>query len=263
MSTFNIKETDYKGFKLINYYENKIIIPNNNNNTGKRYQSKNMIASILSSMNRTKKVIKDYAHGTYWDYAITLTLAPDKTKDRYNKEISVKQISKLLNNYKTKYPDFLYMLIPEYHKDGAIHFHGYLKNIPSCDLIKTRKTNKYGRYIYNWKHWHNRIGYTRLDTMPDNIEERIKMNNYTIKYITLDLMIQSKVYNKKRYYCSKGLPKPKAKYLTSSNVLLTFADNMNNYSNDILSYTSHDFKRKQEKEYIIVNTLHNIYLKDS
>jgi len=260
MSTFNIKETDYEGFKLLKYYENKIIVPNNNKNTGKRYESNNMIHSIISSMNRTKRVIHDYAHGSKWDYAITLTLDPKKI-DRYNKDTIMNQWHIFLTNYKKKNPEFKYLYIPEYHKDGAIHFHGYMMNIPKHDLRKTRKINKYGRYTYNWIPWAQKFGHTRLDIMPDKIDERIKMNNYTIKYITLDLMIQARIYNKKRYYCSKGLPKPQAKYLTSSHVLLHFADKVNDISTDIISYTSHTFKRKKDNAIIDVNTIHNIYQK--
>jgi Pyruvate/2-oxoacid:ferredoxin oxidoreductase gamma subunit len=262
MSTFNIKETDYKGFKLIRLYENKIIIPNNNNNRGKRYESQNMIKSIRSSLNRTKRTIKDYAHGTYWDYVITLTLDPKKI-NRYNKDTIQKQMNIFLTNYRKKNPNFQYMFIPEYHKDNAIHFHGYLKGIDSSDIKQTAKINKYGRIISNWIPWAKTFGLTRLDPMPDDITERIKMNNYTTKYITLDLMIQAKLYNKKRYYCSKGLPKPNTKYLTSSKVLHSFADYITDSSTDMLSYTTHSFKRKVDNEYKIVNTIHNLYFKDS
>lgn len=260
MSTFNIRETDYKGFKLLKYYENKIIVPNNNKNTGKRYESRNIKASIISSMNRTKRLIHDYAHGTKWDYAITLTLDPKKI-DRYNKDTIMKQWHIFLTNYKKINPDFKYMFIPEYHKDNAIHFHGYLMGVPKSDLKKTGKINKYGRLIYNWIPWAQKFGHTRLDTMPDIIDERIKMNNYTIKYITLELMVHSRVYNKKRYFCSKGLPKPESKYLKSSNVLLHFADKVNDISNDMISYTTHTYKRYKDNAIIDVNQVHNIYQK--
>lgn len=260
MSTFNIRETDYKGFKLLKYYENSIIVPNNNKNTGKRYESKNIKQSIISSMNRTKRLIHDYAHGTKWDYAITLTLDPKKI-DRYNKDTIMKEWHIFLTYYKRINPDFKYMFIPEYHKDNAIHFHGYLMGVSKSDLRKTGKINKYGRLIYNWISWAQKFGHTRLDTMPDNIDERIKMNNYTIKYITLDLMVHSRVYNKKRYFCSKGLPKPESKYLKSSNVLLHFADKVNDISTDMISYTTHTYKRYKDNAIIDVNQVHNVYQK--
>ena len=41
----------------------------------------------------------------------------------------------VFNNYRNRYsPDFRYIVIPEFHKNGAVHFHGMVRGIRLQDF---------------------------------------------------------------------------------------------------------------------------------
>ena len=254
---FNIRIQESEGLKLVNTYESYINVPENNGERGKRYQSKNIKKSILESLRRTKNTIRDYAFGTHWDYFITLTLDPKKI-NRYSRDELLHEMNKLLTTHRRQAPDFKYLLITENHKDGAIHLHGLIKN--AKNIKKTRLTNKYNRPIYNWTAWSSKLGHTRLDPIPENHNERFATYLYITKYITLDLIIE-KMYdktNKKRYFASKGLPKPTTKYQLVPEVMTTTADYL--ISTKMLSYRTYDVKTYVDKELKAVNVKHQIAL---
>lgn len=77
------------------------------------------------NVKRAKDKIFDIAFMNEWDYMVTLTL--DQTKiDRYD----VKEINKRVGQWlkhQVQRKDLRYLVIPEYHKDGAVHFHGFFK----------------------------------------------------------------------------------------------------------------------------------------
>lgn len=78
--------------------------------------------SLLRSVRRAKKVVKDLARSNDWTYFVTLTLDPDKV-NRYDPVEVLKHLRHWLgNNVRRK--GLRYVLVPEHHKDGAIHFHG-------------------------------------------------------------------------------------------------------------------------------------------
>lgn len=247
---FNIKEMSTQSVNIISTYEKIINVPENNGNTGIRYESKNTIKALKESMRRTKNKIKGYIYATQWDYFVTLTLDPKKI-NRYSRDELLKKMNSILTNYKKHNPDIKYVLIPEFHKDKAIHLHGFIKDVP--DVKKTRLKNKYGRNIYNWNLWAEKLGNTRLDIVPDT-EERLKMYHYCMKYITIEMMIH--LINKKRYFASKGLLQPNAKYLLSDDIMLSTSDYLND--NNIISYRPYDVKIFKNNEWQSVNYIHTI-----
>jgi len=58
--------------------------------------------SLISSANRAKNTVYNYARGNMWDWFITLTFNQEKV-DRYNYDECSKKLRKWLNNVKTKY----------------------------------------------------------------------------------------------------------------------------------------------------------------
>jgi hypothetical protein len=249
-TNFNIKEITTESVNIIQTYEKIIHVPDNNGNTGIRYESKNTLKSFKESIRRTRNKIKGYIYATQWDYFVTLTLDQKKI-NRYSRDELLKQMNIILSNYKRINPDIKYILIPEFHKDKAIHLHGFIKDIP--DVKKTRLKNDYGRNIYNWNLWAEKLGNTRLDIVPNN-EERLKMYHYCMKYVTIEMMVQ--LINKKRYFASKGLPQPNAKYLLSDDIMTSTADYLND--NNIISYQPYDVKIYKHSEWQSVNYIHTI-----
>ena len=128
------------------------------------------------SLKRAKDKIFDisFINGDLWQYFITLTL--DKTKiDRYDKKEINKKLKTWLNNMVKRY-DFNYIIIPEYHKDGAIHFHGLCTgNNLKLTYVKTDK----GRKVYNLDNWN--LGFSTAIELDDN---RTAVSAYITKYVT-------------------------------------------------------------------------------
>ena len=74
------------------------------------------------SRNRAKAAVRDIARCNRFDFFFTWTL--DATKiSRYDPEEVLKKVMTFLKNASYR-KGFRYVLVPEPHKDGAIHFHG-------------------------------------------------------------------------------------------------------------------------------------------
>ena len=138
------------------------------------------------NLRRAKAKIFDIALSNDWDYMITLTL--DKQKiDRYNPKEIIGPFTKWLNNMVYRY-GFKYLIVPELHEDGAIHFHGLINS--ALDLtdsgnvkvpghkapIKISTAKKYGyditsnevRTVYNISNYH--LGFSSAVRIDKNVE---------------------------------------------------------------------------------------------
>lgn len=152
---------------------------------------------LANNISRAKTTISELVLCNPWDYWCTLTL--DKQKfNRYNLNDFSKEFSIFVRNYNRKCTEeqkVKYILVPEKHKDGAWHMHGFLKGIHPDDLI----INKNG-YL-TWKQYQKRFGYISID----KIKHIDKASNYIRKYITKDLEKSVTDLNRHLYYASKGL----------------------------------------------------------
>ena len=80
----------------------------------------------LNNLMKARRHIYDlaYLNVDSWRYMVTLTL--DKSKiDRYNAKEVVQPFKTWLNNM-VKRRKIKYLIVPELHEDGAIHFHGLI-----------------------------------------------------------------------------------------------------------------------------------------
>lgn len=80
--------------------------------------------NVNDSLRRAKNKIFEIALANGWDYMVTLTLDNEKI-DRYSKTEVLKVIGKWLDN-QVQRKQLKYLIVPELHKDGAIHFHGLM-----------------------------------------------------------------------------------------------------------------------------------------
>lgn len=80
--------------------------------------------SRSDSTKRARDKIFEMAIANDWEYMVTLTLDKDKV-DRYDAVEVNKKVGKWLDN-KVSRDDIMYLVVPELHKDGAIHFHGFM-----------------------------------------------------------------------------------------------------------------------------------------
>lgn len=150
------------------------------------------------NMKRAKAKIFDIALSNEWSYMITLTLDSDKI-DRYDTKKIIKPFRQWLNNM-VKRKNLKYLIVPELHEDGAIHFHGLIND--SLDLVfsdtykipalkkpcKLSTVKKYGyslsdkevREVLNITNW--KFGFSSAVKIDNNVEAVSKyMTKYTCK----------------------------------------------------------------------------------
>lgn len=148
------------------------------------------------SIRRAQARLKELLLSNDFDYFVTLTLSADKV-DRYNYAEIIKPLSKWLDN-RVQRKGWKYILVPELHEDGAIHFHGVVSGdmkLEDSGTVKVHSKKKpvrwstYNRYykgasysvVYNCPDW--KYGFTTavgLDDKPHAVAR------YISKYITKD-----------------------------------------------------------------------------
>ena len=90
--------------------------------------------------------------------------------------------------------DFFYLIIPEKHKDGNYHLHGFLSSAFGCDFY----TNEH--HYLSWRSF-DCIGFSNIFEI-NNLSSVAK---YITKYITKDLCSTCK--GRRLYFASNGLKK--------------------------------------------------------
>lgn len=134
--------------------------------------------NMQRSVRRAKANISELVHSCKWMYFVTLTLNKERI-NRYDYDEIYAHLRTFLSN-KVSRNNITYVLVPEYHKDGAIHFHGFVSgNIRISDSGKRR----YGRPVFNWVEW--QYGYSTL--IPLEIGNNTRIANYIKKYIGKDM----------------------------------------------------------------------------
>lgn len=162
--------------------------------------------SQFKSIQRTKRIITDYVHCNDFDLFVTFTFDPKKV-NRYDLTATYLRMQRwlMVQSRKAKEADlqFKYIIVPEQHKDGAIHFHALLHGYS----FKLKQTNviQDGRRVYNIPSY--RWGFTSATKIPP--DEKQRAINYASKYITKDM---TTLPNKRRYWASKNLAKPVVEY---------------------------------------------------
>lgn len=150
------------------------------------------------NIRRSKGKIFDIALSNDWNYMLTLTLDNNKI-DRYDPKAIIRPFSKWLNNMVSR-KGLNYLIVPELHEDGAIHFHGLINDaldlsdsgtvkVPDREKPIRRSTARaYGydlsdpniRPVYNVDNYH--LGFSTAVPIDNNVEAVSKyMTKYTLK----------------------------------------------------------------------------------
>ena len=109
---------------------------------------------IKRSMRRAKSRVRRLALANDFRWFVTLTLSPDKV-DRYDASQVVRKLSNWCSN-QVKRRGLKYILVPERHKDGALHFHGFFSD--ALEASASGHRDKQGHMIYNLPGWS--LGFT-------------------------------------------------------------------------------------------------------
>lgn len=145
---------------------------------------------------RARAAVKDICLCTEFKYFVTLTLDPEKI-DRYDPVVCTKKLNQWLDNH-VRRNGLTYVIVPEYHKDEAIHYHGFFNGAldaqDSGTIIppeggKPRKPRSKaqrrewlesgGRVVYNLPQW--TYGFTSAIGLYGDYAAAV---NYVCKYIS-------------------------------------------------------------------------------
>lgn len=216
-------------------------------------------ANVKRAVRRAKIALRDYALSTEMTYFVTLTLDAAKI-DRYDVAEIVRKMSQWCSN-QVRRRGLAYILVPERHKDGAVHFHGFfngaLEAVDSGTVIppeggKPRRPKDEaqradwlehgGHLVYNLPAW--TMGFTTAIRLYGDYSKAV---GYVVKYVGKD-MGADKLPRKiggRWYYSGGALRKPDVIYTTDlaaevaerpgayvfdvPDALCTFAKEMGNY----------------------------------
>lgn len=81
-------------------------------------------AATMRSIRRARARVREIALANSFGHFVTLTLSPDKI-DRYDDRAIIRKLSTWADN-QVRRRGLRYVLVPERHQDGAVHFHGFL-----------------------------------------------------------------------------------------------------------------------------------------
>lgn len=126
------------------------------------------------SMRRARAKVRRLALANDFKYFVTLTLDPMKV-DRESGEAVVKKLNAWCSNMVQR-KGLRYILVPELHKKGGIHFHGFFNE--ALAVVDSGHTDRQGHKIYNLPGW--TLGFTTAIELYDNYTKAVA---YVCKYI--------------------------------------------------------------------------------
>ena len=160
--------------------------------------------SLERSKRRARKAVYDYV-GCNPDLDLFCTFTLDKEKiDRYDYNQIIRKVKYYLDN-RVRRHGLKYVMVAEYHKDKAIHFHALI-NSAAVDMVDSGHCDSSGHKVYNLPSW--KWGFT---TAIKTYGERSGVCGYIVKYITKS---DEKVGGR-WYYHGGDLETPTYKYGTS------------------------------------------------
>ena len=155
-------------------------------------------------LKKVKENIIDLAFNySKWEYFITLTF-DFRNRGEYSHDKAIELLSKWLDNQRHQNKNMVYLLVPEFHKSGRLHFHGLVAHVSTWKFEEARHPS--GRLIkQNGVQIYNLINYELGFTTISKIQSQEKVSNYISKYATKELIT---LKSKKRYWYSRNLKKP-------------------------------------------------------
>lgn len=138
---------------------------------GKKSQGDDM----LRSMRRARAKLRRLALANEFEWFVTLTLSPDEV-DRYDAAAIMKKVNRWLDNM-VRRKGLRYVLVPERHKDGAFHFHGFFAG-EGLEAVPSGHSDSQGHPIFNLPQWG--YGFTAAIRLYGTYSQAV---GYVTKYI--------------------------------------------------------------------------------
>lgn len=183
-------------------------------------------ADMVRSMRRARSNLRRLALANEFDYFVTLTLDPAKI-DRYDPAAIMHTMNRWLDNMVRRH-GLRYILVPERHKDGALHFHGFFAGCgleatdsgtmdvpgakkpkrPRSEAERERWLAEGGRIVYNLPQWP--LGFTTALELYGEYSGAVA---YICKYVGKQ---EGERPMGRWYYSGGALAKPQKTYATLS-----------------------------------------------
>ena len=154
---------------------------------------------LQRSMRRARSKLRRLALANDFKWFVTLTLDPAKV-DSFDGAAVVKKLNAWCSNMVQRY-GLKYILVPERHKSGRIHFHGFFNDCMTA--VNSGHTDKQGHKIYNLPQW--ALGFTTAIELYDDYQRAV---GYVCKYVGK----QGEKPGGRWYYSGGGLNEPKVTY---------------------------------------------------
>lgn len=160
------------------------------------------LQSLQRAQRRAKVAVRDLALSNDFRYFVTLTLSSEKV-DRYDVREITRRLNHWLDNHVRRH-GLKYVIVPERHKDGAIHFHGLFND--ALNVVDSGHRDKNGHKVYNLPAWD--LGFT---TAIELYGDRHAAVGYVCKYIGKQLQGGGKIGGR-WYYSGGDLKRPQLTY---------------------------------------------------
>lgn len=161
------------------------------------------VGKFDSALSRAKNTVREVCLCNRWEYFVTLTF--NDSWDRYDLKQRVKELMQYIQNLNKEGYSIKYVLIPEFHKDGAVHFHGLMSGIPVSDRPEwwPRSVNlkSDGTYYQHCPLFSDRYGFSSVGAVGDGVA----CGFYVSKYITKSMAEKADLKGVHTYYRSHGL----------------------------------------------------------
>lgn len=155
------------------------------------------------SYSRSRSVVLQCALSNEWQFFVTITVDPKLLPSRYDLDIIWGRLYRVFREYRKKSPNFKYLLVPERHKDGAWHFHGFFSGVRICHVSNFVKGFHPRRLVdggfFNFPFIADSIGFVSMSP----INSAVAASFYVCKYISKDF--EDADFYTHLYYRSKGL----------------------------------------------------------
>lgn len=192
-------------FKIVRHKGNHFTYVPYSDRQKKGYEQK-----LDPALSRARRVVLELALCNNWTYFATFTLSKDKF-DRSDLKKWHKKFTQWLRDQRKKYPDLdiRFILVPEQHKDGSWHMHGFFGDI-SPALVSFRDLWNGGENIpwklvkngyYNWADYQDKFGFCSFG----KIRNKVAAGFYVTKYLSKNLSDSCVPVGMNLYYASAKL----------------------------------------------------------
>lgn len=151
------------------------------------------------SMRRARGKLRRLALANDFRWFVTLTIDPKKV-DSHDGKAVVQKLNSWCSNMVQR-NGLKYILVPERHKKGGIHFHGFFNDV--VEFSDSGHTDSQGHKIFNLPQWS--LGFTTAIELYDDYHKAV---GYVCKYVGK----QGEKPAGRWYYSGGGLNEPKVVY---------------------------------------------------